>query len=70
VVAAELLCGAQALELLRPLTPGRGVGELYRRIRAAGIVPLAADRPPAPDLERLALGLASGAFDPAGWSDA
>lgn len=70
VVAAELLCGAQAIELLRPLTPGRGVGELYRRIRDAGVAPLGADRPPAPDLERLAAGLASGAFDPAGWSDA
>ena len=70
VVAAELLCGAQALEILRPLRPGRGVGELYRRIRDAGIAPLAADRPPAPDLERLAAGLAAGGFDPAGWGDA
>jgi len=70
VVAAELLCGAQALELLRPLTPGRGVGTLYQRIRDAGIAPLAADRPPAPDLERLAARLAGGAFDPAGWGEA
>ena len=70
VVAAELLCGAQALELLRPLAPGRGVGTLYQRIRDAGIAPLGADRPPAPDLERLAAGLAAGAFDPAGWGDA
>ncbi len=67
VVAAELLAGAQAIDLLRPLTPGRGVAELHRRVRASGIEPLAADRPPGPDLERLALSLAAGAFDPAGW---
>ena len=64
VVAAELLCGAQALELLRPLAPGRGVAALYQRIREAGVAPLGADRPPAPDLERLAAALAAGAFDP------
>ena len=34
VVAAELLCGAQGLEFLRPLRPGRGVEALYDRIRA------------------------------------
>ena len=33
VVAAELLCAAQGLEFLKPLAPGRGVGELYRRLR-------------------------------------
>ena len=70
VVAAELLCGAQALDLLRPLAPGRGIGVLHERIRAAGIAPLAADRPPAPDLERLALTIAAGTLDPAGWTGA
>jgi histidine ammonia-lyase len=66
VVAAELLCGAQGLEFLRPLAPGRGVAELYRRIR--GLTPpvpaLTADRPPAADLERLALAVAAGELDP------
>jgi histidine ammonia-lyase len=66
VVAAELMCAAQGLEFLRPLAPGRGVAALYRRIREGedGIAPLAADRPPAPDLERLAARVASGALDP------
>jgi histidine ammonia-lyase len=66
VVAAELLCAAQALELLKPLRPGQGVGELNRRIRALDppVAPLAQDRPPAPDLERLALAIASGDLDP------
>ncbi|MBA3658093.1 MAG: histidine ammonia-lyase [Gemmatimonadales bacterium] len=66
VVAAELLCGAQGLEFLRPLTPGRGVANLVRRIRQLepAVPPLAEDRPPAPDLERLALAVASGDLDP------
>jgi histidine ammonia-lyase len=68
VVAAELLCAAQGLEFLKPLTPGRGVGQIYGRLR--GLTPavprLGADRPPAPDLERLALAVALGELDPAG----
>jgi histidine ammonia-lyase len=68
VVAAELLCAAQGLEFLKPLTPGRGVGRIYGRLR--GLTPavprLDADRPPAPDLERLALAVALGELDPAG----
>ena len=66
VVAAEFLCGAQALDLLRPLRPGRGVEALFRRVRAAdGVPPLAEDRPPAPDLERLAARIGAGALAPA-----
>ncbi|HEY7612371.1 MAG TPA: histidine ammonia-lyase [Gemmatimonadales bacterium] len=66
VVAAELLCAAQGLEFLRPLRPGRGVEQLYRRLRALtpAVTPLAADRPPAPDLERLAQAIAAGDLDP------
>jgi histidine ammonia-lyase len=66
VVGAELLCAAQGLEFLKPLAPGRGVGELYRRLRdlAPSVLPLAADRPPAPDLERLARAVATGELDP------
>jgi histidine ammonia-lyase len=70
VVAAELLCASEGLELLRPLAPGKGVGELLRRIRALrpAVAPLGADRPPAPDLERLATAVAEGALDPRGWT--
>src|SRR5687768_8073 len=70
VVAAELLCGAEGLELLRPLAPGKGVGELLRRIRGLrpAVEPLVADRPPAPDLERLAAAIADGSLDPRGWA--
>ena len=62
VVGAELLCAAQGLEFLKPLRPGSGVEALYRRLRGLtpAIKPLAEDRPPAPDLERLAQAVAAG----------
>jgi histidine ammonia-lyase len=68
VVAAELLCAAQGLEFLKPLAPGRGVAAMYRKVRSLDppVPPLTFDRPPAPDLERLAAAVAQGVFDPAG----
>ncbi len=66
VVGAELLCAAQGLEFLKPLMPGKGVAKLYQRLRglAPAVSPLEADRPPAPDLERLARAVAGGELDP------
>ena len=66
VVASELLCAAQGLEFLRPLRPGRGVERIYAGLRALvpGVPALEQDRPPAPDLERLALAVAAGELDP------
>jgi histidine ammonia-lyase len=66
VVAAELLCAAQGLEFLKPLAPGRGVGALHRRLRGLtpGVARLGPDRPPGPDLERLARAVALGELDP------
>jgi histidine ammonia-lyase len=66
VVAAELLCAAQGLEFLRPLAPGRGVRDLHRRLRdrSPGVARLGPDRPPSPDLERLARAVALGELDP------
>src|SRR5215212_3985482 len=66
VVSAELLCGAQGLEFLKPLMPGRGVAAVYRRLRTLDppVPPLTADRPPAPDLERVAQAVMQGVFDP------
>jgi histidine ammonia-lyase len=68
VVAAELLCAAQGLEFLKPLNPGRGVAMLYQRIRGLKppVPPLGVDRPPAPDLERLAQAVTQGELDPFG----
>ncbi|HEV8196461.1 MAG TPA: histidine ammonia-lyase [Gemmatimonadales bacterium] len=66
VVAAEFLCAAQGLEFLLPLRPGAGVGLLHRRIREMPdpVAPLTEDRPPAPDLERLARAVGAGLLDP------
>jgi histidine ammonia-lyase len=66
VVAAELLCAAQGLEYLKPLRPGAGVEALYHRLRSLTpeVAPLGEDRPPAPDLERLARAIAAGELDP------
>jgi histidine ammonia-lyase len=71
VVAAELLCGAQGLEFLRPLRPGRGVERIHARLRALvpGVPALDQDRPPAPDLERLAQAVAAGDLDPGASAD-
>jgi histidine ammonia-lyase len=66
VVAAELLCAGQGLEFLKPLQPGRGVAALYQKLRSLTppVAPLTVDRPPGPDLERVARGVAEGDFDP------
>jgi histidine ammonia-lyase len=64
VVATELLCGAQGLELLLPLRPGKGVEALYRKIRERGILPLGGDRTPAPDMERMRGLIARGELAP------
>jgi histidine ammonia-lyase len=58
VIAAELLCAAQGLDLLKPLRPGREVVPILDRVRR--VVPrLDADRPLTPDLEALASLLAT-----------
>src|SRR5215217_2076179 len=66
VVAAELLCAGQGLEFLKPLKPGRGVAQLYQHLRTLDppVPPLTADRPPGPDLERVARAIREGVFDP------
>jgi histidine ammonia-lyase len=71
VVAAELLCGAQGLEFLRPLRPGRGVERIHARLRSLvpSVPALDQDRPPAPDLERLAQAVAAGDLDPGAAAD-
>lgn len=58
VVAVELFCAAQALEAHRPLRSGAGVEAAVAAVRAV-VEPLTADRPPSPDLERLAEAIAT-----------
>ena len=53
VLAIELLCAAQGIDLRSPLTPGRGTMAAYRAVRRQ-IKRLDRDRIMAPDLERAA----------------
>ncbi|HST87998.1 MAG TPA: hypothetical protein VLJ14_06425, partial [Ktedonobacterales bacterium] len=62
VIAIELMAAAQGLEFRKPLRPGRGALAAYERVRE--LVPaLAEDRPPSPDIERLAAALREGLLD-------
>jgi len=53
VVAVEVVCAAQALELRLPLHPGPATGALLRSLRRR-VAHLGSDRPLAPDLEAAA----------------
>ncbi|HUF51327.1 MAG TPA: histidine ammonia-lyase [Longimicrobiales bacterium] len=52
MAALELLTGAQALEFLKPLRPGRGVAVAYDHVRSH-VAPLGTDRYLAPDIALL-----------------
>lgn len=65
VIATELLCGAQGLEFLKPLRPGRGWPTCTGPSGRVGrVAPLGADRPPAPDLDILARRVLAGELAP------
>ncbi len=53
VVAIELLCAAEALEFHRPLRTGSALEAVHAMIRAE-VARFTTDRPPAPDIERIA----------------
>ncbi len=62
VVAIELMCAAQGVDFRAPLAPGRGAQAAYMAVRS--FVPhLDADRPPSPDITRLAAALHAGLLD-------
>ena len=63
IVAIELLAGAQGLEYLLPLTPGRGVARLHAAVRREAAA-LTTDRPLTSDIERVAKGIREGKFEP------
>ena len=62
VVAIELLCAAQAIDLLAPLTTSAPLGRVHDVIRAR-VATLARDRPPAPDIAAIDVLIATGAID-------
>ena len=63
IIAIELLAGAQGLEFLKPLAPGRGVDRSYAAVRRE-VAALEEDRPMSAEIERVAAGVRSGKFDP------
>ncbi|MGH7568230.1 MAG: histidine ammonia-lyase [Gemmatimonadales bacterium] len=64
IVAIELLAGAQGLEFLKPLRPGRGVARIWAAVRRE-VPALEGDRPMSEEIERTAGLVRAGAFEPA-----
>jgi len=61
ILAIELLCSAQGLDFRKPLKPGKQIEHVLTAIRKI-VPPLAADRPPAPDIDRLVNAIRAGKF--------
>jgi histidine ammonia-lyase len=62
VVAIEILCACQALDLLAPLQTSPLLQRVHRHVRSV-VPPLADDRPPAPDIEAIAAMIADGTLE-------
>jgi histidine ammonia-lyase len=59
VLAVEVLCACQAIDLLAPLTTSAPLARVHARVRR-DVATLADDRPPAPDIEAIAGLIAAG----------
>jgi len=64
VLAIELMCAAQGLDYRKPLRPGKQIEQVLAAIRKI-VPPLAADRPPAADINRLVEAMREGTFSSA-----
>jgi histidine ammonia-lyase len=62
VIAVEVLCACQALDLLAPLVTSDPLQRVHRAVRER-VPTLIDDRPPAPDLDRIAQMIRSGALE-------
>jgi histidine ammonia-lyase len=62
VIAVEVLCASQAIDLLAPLKTSEALEHVHARVRS--IVPrLGGDRPPAPDIEAISRLIADGSLE-------
>ena len=61
VVAIEILCACQAIDLLAPLTTSPRLARVHAHVRNV-VPPLTVDRPPAPDIDAIAQLIASGSL--------
>jgi histidine ammonia-lyase len=62
VVAVEILCACQAIDLLAPLTTSPQLQRVHAHVRSR-VPRLAGDRPPAPDIEAIAKSIDDGSFE-------
>jgi len=62
VVAVEILCACQAIDLLAPLNTSDALERVHARVRST-VPRLAGDRPPAPDIEAISRLIADGTLE-------
>jgi histidine ammonia-lyase len=62
VVAIEMLCACQAIDLLAPLATSERLQRVHAAVRHR-VPPLTDDRPPSPDIEAIAAMIADGSFE-------
>jgi histidine ammonia-lyase len=62
IIAVEILCACQAIDLLAPLTSSAHVMRVHRAVRER-VPPLMSDRPPAPDIDAIAAMIRDGALE-------
>jgi histidine ammonia-lyase len=62
VIAVEVLCACQAIDLLAPLTTSEPLARVHAAVRRE-VPTLVNDRPPSPDLDRIAAIIGSGALE-------
>ena len=62
VIAIELLCACQAIDLLAPLESSRALMNAHRAVRKA-VPTLVDDRPPAPDIDSITELISNGALE-------
>jgi histidine ammonia-lyase len=62
VLAVEILCACQAIDLLAPLTTSPPLQTIHARVRSA-VPALAGDRPPAPDIEQISAMIVDGSLE-------
>jgi histidine ammonia-lyase len=64
VVAIEILCACQGIDLLAPLETSPRLQRVHRRVRSR-VAMLEGDRPPAPDIDAIAAMIADGSLESA-----
>jgi histidine ammonia-lyase len=62
VLAVEILCACQAIDLLAPLVTSASLQRVHRSVRSH-VPALAGDRPPSPDIERIARLITDGTLE-------